>query len=277
MRVPVSKTVVRVIDHFLLLINFLCANLDELNKRIRVGAVSYLNTRPLLYGLTRSGLMDRIELVEEYPAKIAAMLVNNEIDIGLVPVAIIPLLHEAHIVTDYCIGTEGEVASVALFSEVPMDKIEKVLLDYQSRTSVKLAQVLLKEYWKKDVVLEDAKEDFRSAIKGTTAGIVIGDRALEQRDQSEYIYDLGTAWKAHTGLPFVFAAWVANKPLDEAFIKIFNEANAYGLQHIAEVVAENNFPVYDLAKYYTENISYELTDEKRKALQLFLEKIKRIK
>jgi chorismate dehydratase len=227
-----------------------------------------------LYGIKRSELMDRIELVEEYPARIAAMLVNDEIDVGLVPVAIIPLLKEAHIITDYCIGTEGDVASVALFSEVPMEEITTVLLDYQSRTSVNLAKILLKEYWKKDVALVDAKEDFRSAIKRTTAAIVIGDRALEQRMRSAYVYDLGTAWKAHTGLPFVFAAWVANKELGAAFKEAFNRANGYGISHIADVVAENEYPVYDLTKYYTENISYRLTDDKRKALALFLGKLK---
>lgn len=217
--------------------------------------------------------MERIDLVEEYPARIAAMLVNDEIDVGLVPVAIIPLLKEAHIITDYCIGTEGEVASVALFSEVPVEQVETVLLDYQSRSSVNLAKILLREYWKKEVELVDAKEDFRSMIKGKTAGIVIGDRALEQKTISPFVYDLGTAWKAHTGLPFVFAAWVANKELGADFEDAFNRANAFGVSHIAEVVAENPYPVYDLTEYYTENISYRLTGDKRRALALFLEKI----
>jgi chorismate dehydratase len=85
---------------------FFAFKLADLNRKVRVGAVSYLNTKPLLYGVKRSGLMDRIELVEEYPSRIATMLVNDQIDIGLVPVAIIPQLTEAHIVTDYCIGTE---------------------------------------------------------------------------------------------------------------------------------------------------------------------------
>lgn len=252
---------------------FFAAKLDELDKRIRVGAVSYLNTRPLLYGLKRSGLMERIELMEEYPSRIAAMLLNDEIDVGLVPVAIIPQLAESHIITDYCIGAEGEVASVALFSEVPIEQVTKVLLDYQSRTSVSLARLLLKEYWKKEVILEDTKEDFRSAIKGTTAGIVIGDRALEQRSVSPFIYDLGAAWKAHTGLPFVFAAWIANKALGDDFEDAFNRANAYGVTHIDEVVAENNFAVYDLKKYYTENISYQLDAQKKEGMALFLKKL----
>jgi chorismate dehydratase len=93
-----------------------------LDKRIRVGAVSYLNTRPLLYGVEAFGADGQDRTGGRIPARIAAMLVNDEIDLGLVPVAIIPLLKEAHIITDYCIGTEGEVASVALFSEVPMEE-----------------------------------------------------------------------------------------------------------------------------------------------------------
>jgi chorismate dehydratase len=217
--------------------------------------------------------MDRIELLEEYPSRIAAMLVKDEIDIGLVPVVVIPLLQEPHIITDYCIGSEGEVASVALFSEVPIEQVTSVLLDYQSRTSVNLARILLKEYWKKEVIVEDAGEDYRSRIAGTTAGVVIGDRALEQRNTSAFCYDLGAAWKAHTGLPFVFAAWVANKPLGEDFEEAFNLANAFGLAHIKQVVAENPYSDYDLTKYYTENISYRLDEEKRKGLKLFLEKV----
>jgi chorismate dehydratase len=131
----------------------------------------------------------------------------------------------------------------------------------------------LKEYWKKEVELVDAKEDFRAQIKGSTAGVVIGDRALEQRRKSTYTYDLAAAWKAHTGLPFVFAAWVANKPLGQEFEDAFNSANRYGIEHITDVVAENPYDTYDLNRYYTKNISYQLTDVKRKGLALFLEKL----
>lgn len=253
------------------------AKLAELNKRIRIGAVSYLNTRPLLFGLKRSGLMDRVEVVEAYPARVAALLLTDEIDVGLVPVAIIPLLKESHIITDYCIGADGEVASVAIFSEVPLEQVDKILLDYQSRTSVNLAKILLKEYWKLNPVLEDAREDFRGHISGTTAGVVIGDRALEQRKISPYCYDLGTAWKTYTGYPFVFAAWVANKELPEDFLDAFNRANGYGISHIAEVVAaEPPYPTYDLTDYYTRNISYWLDANKRKGLALFLDKLQQL-
>lgn len=211
-----------------------------------------------------------MHLVEDYPARIAQMLLNNEIDVGLVPVAIIPKMQEHFIVTDYCIGAEGAVGSVCLFSEVPLERVEKVLLDYQSRTSVALAKVLIKHYWKITPVLEDAKEDFREYIKGTTAAVVIGDRAFEQRRQSAYMYDLAAAWKAFTGLPFVFAAWIANKKLPKEFIEEFNQANKIGLLSIDKVVAENPYPLYDLDYYYHHNISYHLTADKRKGLDKFL-------
>jgi chorismate dehydratase len=239
-----------------------------------VAAVSYLNTKPLLYGIKRHPVIDEIELIEDYPSKIAQMLINDEVDIGLIPVAATLKLKDWHIVGDYCIGSNGPVASVCIFSQVAIGQIERVYLDYQSRTSVNLAKILLREYWEKDVELIDATgEDFRDEIKGATAGVVIGDRALKQRLQSAYIYDLGEAWKLHTGLPFVFAAWISNKQLPESFITAFNEANALGLEHLSEVIAENPFEIYELKKYYTQNISYGLDGEKRKGLKLFLEKL----
>jgi chorismate dehydratase len=240
-------------------------------KKIKVGAVSYLNTKPLLWGIKRSNdLLQQIELIEEYPSKIADKLISGMIDIGLVPVSIIPKLDEAHIVTNFCIGANGDVASVCLFSEVPVEKIERVLLDYQSRTSVNLCKLLLKNYWRISPMLEDAKENYLPCIKGTTAGVVIGDRALAQRKISPYIYDLAGEWKTMTGLPFVFAAWIANKKLPEDFIKEFNEANAIGLKNIDAVIEENFSNVYDLKKYYTLNVSYKLDEEKLKGMEKFL-------
>jgi chorismate dehydratase len=244
-----------------------------LNKKWRIGVVSYLNTRPLLLGMEQSPFKERIELLKAYPAQIAQALLDDTIDIGLVPVAIMPLLKHPQLISNYVIGTEGEVASVALFSQVPMDQIEKVYLDYQSRTSVALAKILFKQYWKKDVEFLTATEGYMDQINGNTAGIIIGDRALASLDKFEHIYDLGSAWKAYTGLPFVFAAWVANKPLPEEFMEAFDAANAYGLDKLDEVIAliPASQQVYDLHKYYTDNISYELTDEKRAGLAKFLE------
>jgi chorismate dehydratase len=241
-----------------------------LERKIRVGAVSYLNTKPLLYGIQQAGFMRDIELTIDYPSRIAAMLLADQLDMGLVPVTVIPHMPEHYINGDYCIGSDGAVGSVCLFSEVPLEKVERVLLDYQSRTSVQLARILLKEHWKMNPQLVDAGLDFRRMIRGNTAGVVIGDRALEQRQLSPYIYDLGEAWKALTGLPFVYAAWISNKPLDPAFISEFNSANKYGLDHIEEVVAENPYPQFSLHDYFTRFLDYRLDDLKRKGLEKFL-------
>jgi len=248
-----------------------------LDKKWRIGAVSYLNTRPLLLGMEQSPFQERIDLMKSYPAQIAQALLDDSIDIGLVPVAIMPLLKNPQVISKYVIGTEGEVASVALFSQVPMDQIEKVYLDYQSRTSVQLAKVLFAQYWNKEVEFLIATEGYINEISGTTAGIIIGDRALASLDRFEHIYDLGLAWKDYSGLPFVFAAWVANKPIPSAFMEAFDVANGYGLKNLNEVISliPANEQVYDLHKYYTENISYELTPEKRKGLEKFLEIIKK--
>ena len=239
-----------------------------------MGAVSYLNTKPLLYGIERDPLIKEIELIIDYPSRIAAMLLEDRIDVGLVPVAVIPRMKDYYINGDICIGSDGPVASVCLFSETPIEKIEKVLLDYQSRTSVQLARVLLKEYWKIEPELIDGGKDYRDHIKGTTAGVVIGDRALAQRKISPYIYDLGEAWKDMTGLPFVFAAWISNKPLDPSFVRKFDAANRAGLDQIDKVVAENPYPLFDLHAYFTRYLDYTLDPSKRAGLEKFLEYVR---
>jgi len=233
-----------------------------------------LNTKPLIYGFKNGLMKDEVDLFIDYPSKIAAMLLNNEMDIGLVPVAIIPEMKEHYIISDFCIGSVREVASVCLFSEVPINKIETILLDYQSRTSVALLKILIKEYWKINVKFEETSENYQSKISGTVAGLVIGDRALQQRKISPYIYDLGLEWKKFTGLPFVFASWISNKKPEENFIKNFNEANAFGLNQIDKVIKENHYKAFDLRHYYTDCISFDLNENKKKGLELFLGKIK---
>lgn len=241
-----------------------------MQRKIRVGAVSYLNTKPLIYGFEHGMMKESVDLVINYPAKIASMLLENVIDIGLVPVAIIPKMKEYYINSDYCIGCNGQVASVCLFSEVPLKEIKTILLDYQSRSSVALLKALIKDYWKVDVLFEETSGEYQSRISGATAGLIIGDRALQQRQISPYIYDLGLAWKNYTGLPFVFAAWISNKKLSEGFIHSFNDTNAFGLNRIEQVVQENPCKIFDLKYYYTDCIKFYLDDDKRRALELIL-------
>ena len=218
-------------------------------------------------------MKERMDLIIDYPSKIASMLLDNTIDVGLVPVTVIPEMKEYYIISDYCIGCNGEVASVCLFSDVPLKQIEKILLDYQSRTSVELLKILIKEFWKIDVTIEPGSKDYLSNIKGNTAGLIIGDRAFEQRKISTFIYDLASEWRAITGLPFVFAAWISNKKLDNYFIESFNDANRMGLQKIDEFIEANPFSLFDLRSYYTSYINFILDENMQRGMDLFMKKL----
>lgn len=252
---------------------YLCAKNRHLSTKIKVAAVSYLNTKPLLYGIEQCDVRKEMTLELEYPSLLASSLQKGDIDMALLPVAAIPSIPNARMIGDYGIAADGNVASVAIFSQVPMEQITHLYLDYQSRTSVRLARLLLEQHWKQQVELVPATEGYIEQIQGTTAGVVIGDRALMLLDRYEYIYDLSKGWKEMTGKPFVFAAWVANKELPERFVEAFNKANAYGVAHVDVVARQYPFPKYDLLKYYTENIHYTLDKEKREGLQLFFEMI----
>lgn len=242
-------------------------------QKIRVGAVSYLNTKPLIYGFEQGLMSDSIDLRIDYPARIADALHNKTIDIGLVPVIMLNSEPGSCIISDYGIACTGEVASVCLFSEVPLEQVERILLDYQSRTSVALLLILLQKHWKTKPELVHAEPGYEKLISGTTAGLVIGDRAFEQRLIRKHIYDLGQAWFDMSGLPFVFAAWIAHSDLSPEFKSAFNKANEEGLKWMDKVIGAVGQTNYDLHKYYTENIQFRLDEEKKKGLALFLEMV----
>jgi chorismate dehydratase len=248
-------------------------------QHYKVTAVSYLNTKPFIYGLENSDVAQQMELSQDFPAICAEKLLNGEADIALVPVAVIPQLSTPHIVSDYCIGAIGPVKTVCLFSEVPIEDITDIYLDYQSRTSVALLRVLCKEYWKVKPGMVKAYPGYTSEICGTVAGVVIGDRAISFLDKFPYVYDLAEIWQKFTGLPFVFAAWVAPFNIDEDFLKSFNEALKLGLDHRQQIGDRHAFfnnNMFDSVKYLTNSISYPLDTEKRKGMQLFLEKLARL-
>lgn len=244
-----------------------------MDRKIRVGAVSYLNTKPFIYGLEHGPAKDQIELVVDYPSRLVNMLKTGQIDIGLVPVGALPGLGDYHIVSDYCIGTEGEVASVAVFSEVPMDEIEAVYLDYQSRTSVLLCKLLFERHWKKQVrFIEAQDESYIDQIKGKTAGLIIGDRALKNRSKFPYIYDLGFAWREMTGLPFVFAVWGSLRKFDNLYETMLNKSFHAGIASIGDIIHEISIE-YDMLAYYHKNISYSLDFNKMAAMKAYISMI----
>lgn len=242
-------------------------------NKIRISAVSYLNTRPFVYGLQHSDLINRIELSLDIPSLCATKLTTDLADIGLIPVVAIADVPNAQIISNYCIASSGKVRTVVLLSNVPLPEITNIVLDYQSRTSVQLVRILAKYFWKINPVWENGQQGYiESSIDKNTAIVVIGDRVFETEKRFAYCYDLGEAWKNFTGFDFVFACWIANKPIDIEFVSEFNMALADGLLQLEEVIdeCEKIYPDYQLKDYFYKNLSLVFDDSKRKGLELFL-------
>lgn len=247
---------------------------------IRISVVSYLNSKPFLHGLKNFVFEYPVEITEDIPSQCANKILTGKADIGLVPVAILTENPDLEIISEYCIGSDGRVESVLLVSQVPLNEIKTVLLDYQSRTSVLLARVLAREYWKITPTWIDGEEFFEKNIGGNTAGVIIGDRALLLKESYQYVYDLSEEWKKLTLLPFVYACWVSNKTLDKEFIDEFNKALSDGLGQIDEIAALEStllLPKETIVKYLKESIQYKLDNRKKDALSLFLQKAAEIK
>lgn len=251
-----------------------------MTDKIKLSVVSYLNSKPFIYGIEQSDVYKNVDLQLDIPSQCARKLVDGQVDIGLIPVAVIPELKEQYIISDYCIGAIGKVSSVMLYSEVPLQSIKKILLDYQSRTSVTLVQILAREFWNIHPEWVAASHNYENQIHGNTAAVIIGDRTFGLENKYPFVYDLSEEWQKFTGLPFVFACWVANKKLPDAFVTSFNAALKYGLDHrkhlIHELIQKGAYKI-DVEKYLTKSISYDYDVAKKQALKLFLEYMAKLK
>ncbi|HAD14618.1 MAG TPA: ABC transporter substrate-binding protein [Saprospirales bacterium] len=238
---------------------------------MRLTAVSYLNTKPFIYGLFRSDLAGIMDLSLDIPSICAQKLLTGEADIALAPVAVIPQLPQAYLISNYCIGATGAVKTVCLYSEVPLENIQQIYLDFHSRTSVALVQILCREYWHIQPIFIPATEGFEHRIGGGTAAVIIGDRTMGLEKKYPFAYDLGEAWVNWTGLPFVFAAWISTKPISAELTDRFNQALGFGLEHIPELLKIIPFnPAFDTESYFKDNISYDFNEAKWQGLHRFL-------
>ena len=242
----------------------------------KVSAVSYLNTIPFIHGIKSSNISDFIDLQLDYPSVCAQKLINNEVDIALVPVVVLKDNPQFNIISDYCIGSNGKVDTVCLYSDVPLREIEEIYLDYQSRTSIELLKVLCKEHWNISPKFSDSPEGFENKIERETASLIIGDRAFSANGKYKFVYDLSESWKEMTGLSFVFACWISNKNIEENFTAEFNKSLKIGVENVEEAIKKesDNYPHCKNPKEYLNNkISYLLDENKRKGMELFLDKI----
>ncbi|HEY8784267.1 MAG TPA: menaquinone biosynthesis protein [Mucilaginibacter sp.] len=247
-------------------------------NKIRISAVSYTNTKPFIYGLQHTAVLQKIELSLDTPSDCAQKLIDNVVDIGLIPVAATLNLKHWQIVSDYCIGATGAVNSVFIFSNCDIKDVKTLQLDPQSRTSNNLAKVLLKNFLKADhLMIEEDATDYGQSPDPHTAFVQIGDRTFGKKARYPFVYDLAEEWQKFTGLPFVFAAWIANKAIPREFIKEFNQSLKYGLDHRAELLKElPNRLDFDFEDYLMHKLDFELAEDKRTALHLFLEYVKNL-
>jgi len=247
--------------------------------KVKVSTVRYANSYPMNWGLINGQVSSLIDIEFDHPSGVASKLISGQADIGLVPVAALPLISSPVIVGNYCIGTLGTVKTVMLLSNSPLEEIEKIWLDFRSVTSVKLARVLARDLWQKDFIWENPGAGFDYSSIGNNEGIVIiGDQCFEMENRFTYAYDLGEAWLTLTSLPFVFACWVAVNNPDAEFISIFDKSIESGIKETNRAIAEMNTTssVSDerLEVYLKENIDFRFDGPKREAMTLFLEKIK---
>jgi len=235
--------------------------------KIKVSAVSYTNSKPFVYGIMHSDILNQIDLSLDIPSVCANKLIENQVDIGLVPVAALLHIKDYQIISNYCIGAKGSVDSVFIFSNKPIQEIKTLQLDAQSRTSNHLAKVLLKYHWKLNPKLVNTEM--------ADAFVQIGDRTFSNRNLYPYQYDLASEWYKFTGLPFVFAVWASNKPIPEDFKIAFNAALKFGLENRKEVIAGlAKVEKLDLDDYLMYKIDFNLDQDKLIALAKFLDLIK---
>jgi chorismate dehydratase len=243
---------------------------------IRLGAVGYLNARPLTWALDRAP--DRWQIRYDFPSVCSALLAAGDVDLGLVPSIDYLQSPDYRLVPGVGIGSRGPVASVALFTRLPIEAVRRIALDTSSRTSVALVKVLCRHRFHIEPQFVPHGPDLGAMTHRSDAALLIGDPALEA-DPSAFglqKIDLGAEWTAMTGLPFVYAAWTgragAVSPPDVRLLQEAQEAGARSTDAIAAEYGRGNAAaVARAAAYLRDNVRYGLGADEIRGLQTFLD------
>lgn len=230
--------------------------------------VNYLNSKPFIFGLEHCGLDIPVIVDKDTPAQCALKFGKNEYDIALIPSGYLPYLEDYKIITDYCIGCDGEVRTVGIFSNKPLEECKYIVEDEDSKTSILLSKLIVKEYLGLDISFVKNSSQLEDE-----AFLYIGDKVFQNEKNFTYYYDLGSLWKAWKNLPFVFAVWVAKDHVPEEICNKLNDAFMYGIKHLPDVIRKESSSQLDLYYYFSHNIQYALDKAKWYSLQLFSEKI----
>jgi predicted solute-binding protein len=231
---------------------------------IRLGAVNYLNVRPLVHGL--DGHADRVRLRFDVPSECARLLAAGAIDLGMVPSITHVDRPGDRIVPGVCIGSDGPVASVALFTRKPMRDVTRIALDTSSRTSAALTRILCARRFEIDPVFIPRPPDLPSMLADADAALLIGDPALfvDARAHGAMKIDLGAEWTAMTHRPFVWAFWAGPfGGVDAPVVALLQEAAAEGMRHtdaIADAYCAETPGRAPLARrYLRQHLMFQLT------------------
>lgn len=241
--------------------------------KLRVGAVSYLNTKPLIWQFER--LAPRAELILDYPSRLADCLAAGSLDVALIPSIEFFGDPGYTIVSDACIACRGPVMSVKLFSRVPLERIRTLALDEGSRTSVALVQILLHERFGLRPQLTHLPLGKSAGDTTADAVLLIGDRAMySPGGPFAAVWDLGEQWRQWSGLPFVFAMWVARAGVDlQGLEGALSEARDRGLEHLGEIAAVEAAPLglteRECVAYLRDNLYFHLGPNEQRGLELF--------
>lgn len=236
--------------------------------KLRLGVVPYLNVEPIIRGL---GDEPRFDLQRDVPSRVAQRLHAGEIDLGMIP-SIEYAAGDYAIVPGIAIGATNAVRSVLLFHAVPLEDVRRVALDTSSRTSVALTKILLRERLGRDPEYVAMGPNLEAMLAEADAALVIGDPALYAKPVGQKHLDLGEAWRALTGLPFVFAFWAgrpgAVTPEDVARLQA---ALARGRAEIPQIAASYNDPGHARINesYLRENLAFALGPEEQAGLREF--------
>jgi chorismate dehydratase len=231
--------------------------------------VNYLNAIPFIKGMETEGLFEEMNIRTETPARCASAFESGDADVALIPAGALHGITDYRIISDYCIGCDGEVRTVCIFSHQDIRDCRRLLLDNHSRTSVLLARLIVEKYFGLQLPFHSLDIEKWQPEEGD-AILMIGDKVFEFENQFQYRYDLGSLWKEWTGLPFVFAVWVARKDFPAWLEAKLNKAFSKGIASLPEIARELSPATPDLASYYTKHIKYDLDDLKRQALQKYL-------
>ncbi len=244
--------------------------------KIRIGAVSYLNTRPLVLGLEKGLGADRITLSYGHPAALADRMEARELDIGLLPIIELARIRPLELVRGLSISTFGPCRSVLLVANKPIDQVRRVALDIESRTSNALIQVLFSEFWCVPAEFAVGPRVLAESLTEFDATVRIGDKALfDSIPEGLCVYDMGEVWTEATGLPFVFAAWAARPGMaTPAVCEILQASLRLGATRIDEIASEyrwNGRKNPELCRdYLSRHIRFDLGEQELLALRQFL-------